>query len=102
MVKKTQSMANTRLRITEVCKEKGLSIAELADKLGIKPSSMSQAIYLNSFSVSRLGEIADALGVTIPELFEDYKATIDKELSNILSKPWVNGNNKLHLTIDKD
>lgn len=100
--KNKYNMANTKLRISEVCKENGLTIAELADKLGIKPSSMSQAIYLNSFSVSRLGEIADVLGVTIPELFEDYKAAIDKELSNILSKPWINGNNKLHLTIDKD
>lgn len=95
-------MANTRLRITEVCKEKGLSIAELADKLGIKPPSLSQAIYNNSFSTARLGEIADILGVTIPELYEDYKSALDRELLMILSKTCVNGKIKLHLTIDTE
>lgn len=62
-------MANTELRIKELCKEKGITQAQLADKLGIQPVSFSQAIARNKFSVDRLGDIADALNVEIPDLF---------------------------------
>ena len=62
-------MANTELRIKELCKEKGITQAQLADKLGIQPVSFSQAIARNTFSVDRLADIADALGVEIPDLF---------------------------------
>lgn len=68
-------MANTELRIKELCKEKGITQAQLADKLGIQPVSFSQAIARNKFSVDRLADIADALGVEIPNLFyrsEDF------------------------------
>ncbi|GAA6434519.1 hypothetical protein K140096H11_30130 [Bacteroides intestinalis] len=64
-------MANTELRIKELCKEKGITQAQLADKLGIQPVSFSQAIARNKFSVDRLADIADALGIEIPDLFRN-------------------------------
>lgn len=65
-------MANLKLRITAVAKEHGMTIAQLADGLGMKAQSLSQAIYRNSFGIEKLGEIADLLGVEVPELFEAY------------------------------
>lgn len=66
-------MANTELRIKELCREKGITQAQLADKLGIQPVSFSQAVSRNKFNMDRLSEIADALGVEIPELFDKSK-----------------------------
>lgn len=65
-------MANLKLRIKEVAKEHGLSIAQLADRLGVKAQTISQDIYRGSFSLDKLGNIADILGVEVPELFESY------------------------------
>ena len=62
-------MANTELRIKELCKEKGITQAQLADKLGIQAVSFSQAVSRNKFNMDRLSDIADVLGVEIPDLF---------------------------------
>lgn len=37
-------MANTELRIKELCKEKGITQAQLADKLGIQPVSFHRLL----------------------------------------------------------
>ena len=66
-------MANTELRIKELCKEKGITQAQLADKLGIQPVSFSQAVSRNRINMDMLSEIADVLGVEIPELFDKPK-----------------------------
>lgn len=66
-------MANTELRIKELCKERGITQAQLADKLGIQAVSFSQAVSRNKFNMDRLSDIADALGVEIPDLFERPK-----------------------------
>ena len=61
------------LRIKEICSEKGLTLEELAKRLGIRRTSLAQAMSRNSFSTSKLGEIADALGVPVYELFVDVE-----------------------------
>lgn len=66
-------MANTELRIKELCKERGITQAQLAEKLGIQAVSFSQAVSRNKFNIDRLAEISDALGVEIPELFNKPK-----------------------------
>lgn len=63
-------MASTELRIKELCKKRGMTQAQLAEKLGIQPVSFSQAIARNKFNMDRLSEIADVLEVTIPDLFD--------------------------------
>lgn len=67
-------MAKTELRIKELCKERGITQAQLAEKLGILPVSFSQAVARNKFSLDRLGEIADILAVEVPELFKTSSA----------------------------
>ena len=63
-------MAKSDLRIKELCKAQGITQAQLAEKIGIQPVSFSQAISRNNFDMNYLKRIADALGVTIPELFD--------------------------------
>lgn len=57
------------LRIKELCKEKHITMAEIAEKIGINPITLSQSLNGNP-TLSRLQEVADILGVSVPELFE--------------------------------
>ena len=56
------------LRVKEICKEKGLQMQELADKLGITRITLTRNISGNP-TISTLENIAAALGVSVPELF---------------------------------
>ena len=56
------------LRVKELCKEKGLQMQELADKLGITRITLTRNISGNP-TISTLENIAVALGVSVPELF---------------------------------
>ena len=62
-------MAKVDLRIKEVCKEKGMTLEALAGKLGILRTSLAQAMSRDSFSTTKLGEIAEALDVPVWQLF---------------------------------
>ena len=60
------------LRIKEVIKEKGMTITELADKMGINRVNLSIMVNGNP-TVETLNKIADALDVSVTELFERPK-----------------------------
>lgn len=60
--------AYMELRVKELCKEKGLQMQELADKLGITRITLTRNISGNP-TISTLENIAAALGVSVPELF---------------------------------
>ena len=47
-----------------------MTYADLAHRLGIRPSSLSQAINRNRLNAEYLERIADALKVSVGELFE--------------------------------
>ena len=57
------------LRVKEICKEKGITIQELADNMEMKRESLSRAINGNP-TLETLEKIATALGVNISELFD--------------------------------
>ena len=57
------------LRIKEICRTKGVTITQLAEKLSIKQESLSRAINGNP-TKDTLERIAVALNVPITELFE--------------------------------
>ena len=57
------------LRIKELCREKHITMTEIASKIGIHPITLSQSLNGNP-TLSRLQEVADALGVDVAELFE--------------------------------
>ena len=56
------------LRIKDLCKQQGITQQELADKIGISRPAMSQR--LNNPNLSSLEEIAQALGVSVRDLFK--------------------------------
>lgn len=62
-------MTKSDLRLKELCKGRGITQAQLAEKLGIKPVSFSQAVARNNFDMQYLKRIAEALDVEIPDLF---------------------------------
>ena len=57
-----------KLSVKEICKKKGLTIQDLADKMEMKRESLSRAINGNP-TLETLSKIADALSVDISELF---------------------------------
>ena len=60
-----------RLRIREACRDKGTTQAALAQKLGVRATSLSQVIARDNCDVNYLQRIADILGVQIKDLFRD-------------------------------
>lgn len=56
------------LRIKELCKEKGITQKDLALKLGVAEMTLSRAAKGNT-SIELVARIADALGVSVSELF---------------------------------
>ena len=57
------------LKIKELCKEKNITMAEIATRIGIQPIALSQSLNGNP-TLSRLQEVARILGVSVPELFD--------------------------------
>jgi transcriptional regulator with XRE-family HTH domain len=56
------------LRIKEICKQQGITVTELAKRLGISQESLSRQIHGNP-TVKWLTKVADELGVNIVDLF---------------------------------
>lgn len=61
------------LRIKEICKEKGKTVASLAEKIGMLPSALSRINTGANTTTDTLYKIAAALDVSITELFEPKK-----------------------------
>lgn len=64
------------LRIKDLCREKGIGIAELADKIGMSRVSIGNFIARRQWPSSEaIRKIADALGVEVSELFAPRRNT---------------------------
>ena len=62
-----------KLRIKECCKEHGVKLETLANRLGLaQPTTLSQQIKRNKFGIDRLEEIASIIGCDEVELFDGY------------------------------
>ena len=64
------------LRVREICKEKGLTMKELAEKIGINPITLTQSLNGNP-TLSRLTEVATILNVDVADLFREPKPKND-------------------------
>lgn len=71
-----------KYRINEICRERGMFLKDLADKMGRTPESLSRSLN-NGTTTKMLQEIADALGVEVFELFEGYSSENNIEDSTI-------------------
>jgi transcriptional regulator with XRE-family HTH domain len=60
------------LRVKDVCKSKGVSVTDLAARMGIAQESLSRAINGNP-TLQTLERIAGALGVLVSELIDEPK-----------------------------
>ena len=58
------------LKIQAICKEQGVSLSELASRLGIQYQSLYDSINGNP-TLKRLQDIAFHLGVSVKDLFAD-------------------------------
>ena len=59
-----------KFRIKEICREKGITQKDLAEKIGISAVGLAKAIAGNT-TIGTLERVADALGVDIVELFAE-------------------------------
>ena len=64
------------LRVKELCKEKGITMKELAEKIGILPITLTQSLNGNP-TLSRLTEVAMILDVDVADLFREPKPKND-------------------------
>ncbi len=56
------------LRINQILQDKGMKLSDLADKMGVDQSNLKRSLEKNP-SLSRLEEVAKALGVNVQDLF---------------------------------
>lgn len=68
--KNNQKMNENELRIREIMLEKGVSVNEMSEKLGITRQSFYSIVNGNP-TMSTLIKIAEILGVTVKKLFRD-------------------------------
>ena len=60
---------NISHKVKELCRDKGITIKELAEKMDIAPESLSRAINGNP-QLSTIRKIAEALGVSVTDIFD--------------------------------
>lgn len=65
-----------KTRVLEICKKRGISLGELADKMGIKQANLSQSLNRNP-TLNTLQAVADNLNVNISDLFEKKETGIN-------------------------
>lgn len=70
------------LRIKELCKAKGLTIADIADRIGMDASNLHSSLKGNP-SLKRLQQVAEALNVSVGDLFEVREPEICTGILNI-------------------
>lgn len=65
----------TTLRVKEICKDRGITLAELAKRMDISASALSQNLKKPSYET--LEKLSMALKVDVPELFATSKSHIN-------------------------
>ncbi|SBV94858.1 DNA-binding helix-turn-helix protein [uncultured Dysgonomonas sp.] len=70
-----------RYRINEICREQGIYLKDLAERMGRTPESLSRSLN-NGTTTKMLQEIADNLNVQVVELFDGYKPQMGDNVQN--------------------
>lgn len=74
-------MNENELRIREIMLEKGISVNEMSEKLGITRQSFYSIVNGNP-TMSTLAKIAEILDVTVKELFKDENISDNEKEEN--------------------
>lgn len=72
-----------RLRILDLCEQRGLSINKLCTMSGVTQSTVNNIVSgrNNSATISTIQKLCDGLGITIIEFFDaDYFKTLEQEV----------------------
>ena len=64
------------LRVTECCKTKGITLQDLANKLGVARSTLANTLTKKNPTLETLEKISKALGVKVSDLLDEEKNTI--------------------------
>lgn len=60
---------SSMLRVQEICKQQGVTMQDLAKRMGVTYQALYAAVSGNP-TIGKLGEIANALGVEVIDLFD--------------------------------
>lgn len=72
-----------KIRILELCEQRGLSINKLCTISGVTQSTVNNIISgrNNSTTISTIKKLCDGLGITIPEFFDsDHFNALEQEV----------------------
>lgn len=58
----------TKFRVKELCKERGMTLASLADRMGVSASAVTQYLKSDNLSLGILLKLSDILGVRLDDL----------------------------------
>lgn len=61
------------IRVKEVARERGISLHEIAEKIGISPQSLYNMLGHDNVSVKQLEKYADAIGVPVSIFFTNQE-----------------------------
>lgn len=90
-----------QLRVKQIAKERGLTMAKLAEQLGMHPVNLSNALNGNP-TLATLTKIADALGVEVVELFEQTNKPNVSGFVKVGNKVWeINSVSDLEKALSK-
>ena len=61
------------LRVRDICKQKGITLKELADRMSVSPEAVTRMLSESGNpTLSTLINMAKALGINVYELFDDF------------------------------
>lgn len=66
----TKAMTNIEQTLKDICRQKGLTLTDVANRIGTSPSNLLSSIKGNP-TIARLQNIADALQINVSQLIED-------------------------------
>lgn len=64
------------LRVTECCKAKGLTLQDLADRLGVARSTLANTLTKKNPTLDTLEKMAKALDVKVCDLIDEEKNAV--------------------------
>ena len=79
------------LRIKDILKEKGLTIKDIADKMGMDASNLNSSLKKGNPRLSTLADIANAIGCDITELFKPNEETANAPKGNSQALVLIDG-----------
>lgn len=60
-------------KIKELCRQRGITMAELAEKVGMSPSALSKSLRNGNPNLHTMEKMAEALNVDFIDIFERQK-----------------------------